>query len=174
MKMIEGIIIKNIKKNYDERGFFAEILREDWKELLYEEKIVQFNLSYSYPGVIRAWHRHLKGQIDNFVCINGSLKICAYDDSPNSPTYRELDEIILNSENPKIVRIPGLLWHGYKVIGNKPATLLYGVNKLYNYHEPDEERRPWNDPNIIPLSINGKKKDPRVGNKWDWNYPPYK
>ena len=62
--MIEGIVIKEIKKFTDERGYFSEILREDWKDITFDDQIIQFNLSYSYPEVVRAWHRHLKGQVD--------------------------------------------------------------------------------------------------------------
>ena len=173
-KMIEGIVIRDIKKFVDERGFFSELLREDWKELLFEDKIVQFNLSFSYPDIVRAWHRHLKGQIDYFICISGAIKVCAYDDITDSKTFGELDEIILSEEDLKVARIPGILWHGYKAVGTKPIKMLYGVNKLYNYKEPDEERRLWNDKTIIPKSINGKKNDPRVGNVWDWYYSPNK
>jgi len=172
--MIKGIEIKDLIKHVDERGFFSELLRQDWKELLGEDRIVQFNLSYSYPGIVRAWHRHLRGQDDYFICIEGSIKVCAYDDREDSETQGELDEIILSSERLRVARIPGILWHGYKAIGTKPIKLLYGVNKLYDYKNPDEERRPWNDPNIIPTSINGKKDDPRVEKPWDWNYPPHK
>lgn len=172
--MIEGIMIKNLVKHVDERGFFAELVREDWEELLIGDEIIQFNLSFSYPGMIRAWHRHLRGQVDYFICIDGSLKICIYDDREDSKTHRELDEIIVSDENLRIVRVPGMLWHGYKAIGTKSTKLLYGVNRLYDYMDPDEERRPWNDPTIIPQSINGKTDDPRIGKQWDWNYPPHK
>ena len=172
--MIEGIEIKYLLKHVDERGFFAQLMREDWKELLLDDKIIQFNLSYSYPGIVRAWHRHIRGQVDYFICIEGSVKICAYDDRENSKTYRELDEIILSSERLGVTRIPGILWHGYKAIGTKPTKLLYGVNRLYDYTNPDEERRNWNDPTIIPQSINGRTDDPRVGKPWDWNYLPYR
>jgi len=72
------------------------------------------------------------------------------------------------------VRVPGNLWHGHKTIGTNPIKLLYGVNRLYDYEDPDEERRLWNDPTIIPISINGRTDDPRVGRPWDWNYPPHK
>ena len=72
------------------------------------------------------------------------------------------------------MKIPGILWHGYKVLGEKPATVLYGVNKLYDYKNPDEVRRPWNDEKIIPNSINGKNNDLRVGKSWDWYYSPNK
>ena len=174
MKMIEGIKIKDILKHIDERGFFVELMREDWKKLLKEDRIVQFNLSYSYPGIVRAWHRLIRGQVDYFICIEGSIKVCAYDDREDSKTYGELDEIVLSSERLKIARIPGIVWHGYKAIGTKPIKLIYGVNRLYDYKNPDEERRPWNDSNLIPTAINGKKDDPRVGKPYDWNYPLYK
>ena len=42
------------------------------------------------------------------------------------------------------------------------------------YKNPDEERRPWNDPEIIPSEVNGNKKDPRINQPWDWFYPPHK
>jgi len=172
--MIEGIEKKDLIKHVDERGFFAELMREDWRKLLLDDKIVQFNLSYSYPGIVRAWHRHIKGQVDYFICIEGSVKICAYDDRVNSKTHGEINEIILSSERLGVARIPGILWHGYKAIDSKPTKLLYGVNRLYEYSNSDEERRPWNDLSIVPKSINGKTNDPRVGKPWDWNDLPYR
>jgi len=172
--MIEGIVVKYLLKHVDERGFFTELLRDDWTSLFQDDIIVQFNLSYSYPSIVRAWHRHLRGQVDYFICIDGSLKVCAYDDREDSKTYGELDEIILSSERLRVVRIPGILWHGYKAIGTQPTKLLYGVNRLYDYTDPNEERKPWNDPTIIPKSINGRTDDSRVGKRWDWNYPPHK
>ena len=172
--IIDGIEIRDLLKHVDERGFFVELFRDDWKDLFKSQFLFQFNLSYSYPNIIRAWHRHIRDQVDYFVCIEGSIKVCAYDDRKDSETYGELVEIILSDESLRVVRIPGILWHGYKAIGTKPTRLLYGVNRLYNYDDPDEERRPWNDPTIIPKSINGRTDDPRVGKPWDWNYPPYK
>jgi len=172
--MIEGIEIRDLIKHVDERGFFTELLRKDWKDFLKKDTVVQFNLSYSYPGIVRAWHRHIRGQTDYFICFDGTIKVCAYDDRKDSSTYGELDEIILSSERLRVARIPGILWHGYKAIGTKPIKLLYGVNRLYDYDDPDEERRPWNDPTIIPKSINGKIDDPRVGRPWDWYYSPNK
>ena len=172
--MIEGIRFKTLDKYIDERGFFTEIMKNNWIDLLGKDSLVQFNLSNSYPNIIRAWHRHLRGQVDYFIPIEGAVKICAYDDRKDSETYGELDEIILSSERLRVTRIPGILWHGYKAIGTESTRLVYGVNRLYDHEDPDEERRPWNDPTIIPRSINGRTDDPRVGKPWDWNYLPYK
>jgi len=171
-KLIEGVIVKEIKKFMDERGFFSELLRKDWSDITQDDAILQINLSQSHPNIVRAWHRHSRGQIDYFICIKGSIKVCAYDDRKDSSTYRELDEIILSEECLKVARIPGILWHGYKAISIKPTKTLYCVTKLYDYNNPDEERRPWNDKDIIPKSINGKFDDPRIGKSWDWFYTP--
>lgn len=163
--MLKGITVRPIKRLNDERGFFAEVFREDWKDLLSEERPVQANLSATYSGTIRAWHRHVRGQTDYFVVLDGGLKICAYDDE-----VKELDEIISMGRDLQMVRVPGHYWHGFKVLANETASLLYFTTRLYNYQNPDEERRPWNDPTIVPKIINGVKNDPRVNKPWDWNY----
>jgi dTDP-4-dehydrorhamnose 3,5-epimerase len=168
-KMIKGVIVKPLKKRPDERGFFTELFRKDWDDLFQGDEVSQTNFSITYPNMIRAWHRHLKGQVDYFAVLRGALKICIYDEE-----NKELNEIVSTGDIPQIVRVPGHYWHGFKVVGNEPAYLVYFVNKVYNYSEPDEERRPWNDPTVVPVIINGKKKDPRVGKPWDWNYPPHR
>jgi dTDP-4-dehydrorhamnose 3,5-epimerase len=165
LPQLPGIRVYDIKKIPDERGFFAEALREDWQDFLEGDRIVQANLSFSYPGMIRAWHRHLRGQVDYFIVLKGAMKICAYDDDPSSPTCGQLDEIIASSERLQVVRIVGKFWHGTKTISNEPSTTMYMVNRLYDYKNPDEERRPWNDPKII---------DPKTKSSFDWNKPPHK
>lgn len=167
--MLAGIVIRPLRRFADERGFFAEILRADWSDLLGEDRAVQANLSITYPGVVRAWHRHARGQVDYFVVIRGAAKICAYDEESG-----ELDEIVSTGENLQVVRVPGRYWHGFKALGTGPAYIVYFVNRLYDYERPDEERRPWNDPSIVPTSINGRGDDPRVGRPWDWFYPPHR
>ncbi len=167
--MLEGIEIKPLRRFADERGFFSELIRADWDDLLRGDEFVQANLSITYPGVVRAWHRHLRGQVDYFVVVRGAAKICAYDDESG-----ELDEIVSTGENLQVVRIPGKYWHGFKALGTEPVWLIYFVTRLYDYDNPDEERRPWTDPTIVPKSINGRTDDPRVGRPWDWFYPPHR
>jgi dTDP-4-dehydrorhamnose 3,5-epimerase len=117
----------------------------------------------------------VQGQIDYFLVVQGALKICAYDDNQESPgTKGKLIEIIATSRKPQIVRVPGFYWHGFKNVNNEPSLLVYFVNRLYDHKNPDEIRRPWNDPEIVPSEINGNKTDPRIGKSWDWLYPPHK
>jgi dTDP-4-dehydrorhamnose 3,5-epimerase len=173
--LIEGIRVYQAKKNLDERGYFAELFRDDWRDFLGSDHIVQLNTALTFPGIIRAWHRHKRGQNDYFVCLSGAIKVCAYDERDGSGTKDELVEIVLNGkEKLEIARITGECWHGYKSIGPEPALIAYGTTQLYDYKSPDEERRSWNDPKILPKSINGNRNDPRVGVPYDWNFPPHK
>jgi dTDP-4-dehydrorhamnose 3,5-epimerase len=167
--MLEGIAVKPLKKLVDERGSFTEIFRADWRDLIGEDCIVQANLSITYPNIVRAWHRHERGQVDYMIAVRGSLKICAYDDESG-----ELDEIISTAENLQVVRIPGKYWHGFKALGVEPAILIYFTNRLYDYNNPDEIRRPWNDQAVIPKVINGRRDDPRCNKPWDWFAPPHR
>ncbi len=158
--MLKGIEVYELKKFPDERGFFAEILRQDWNNLLGNEWVVQANLSYSYPGVVRAWHRHLKGQVDYFIVLKGAMKICAYDEKT-----KQLNEIVTSEHRLQVVRIPGHYWHGTKTVSHEPSLTLYFVTKLYDYDNPDEERKLWNDTSIL---------DSETKQPYDWERPPHK
>ena len=162
---LPGICSYRLEKNIDERGFFAEVLRKDWGDFLNTDWITQINLSKSYSGIVHAWHRHDKGQIDYLLVIDGTLKIVAYDDESSSPTQGHICEITVSSEQLELVRIPGNYWHGHKSVGSSDAVSIYMVTQLYDYENPDEERRVWNDPSII---------DPRTKEPYDWFSIPHK
>jgi dTDP-4-dehydrorhamnose 3,5-epimerase len=165
---LRGVRTLDLNVLPDERGYFAEALREDWKELE-DDRVAQINASFSYPGIIRAWHKHTRGQVDYFLVLQGAMKICAYEEDTG-----RMAEVIASGQKPTLVRIPGKYLHGTKTISNEPSLTVYFVTRLYDYKDPDEIRRPWNDQTIIPTEINANKHDPRVGKPWDWFTPPHK
>lgn len=152
--MLPGVKEYNLKKNIDERGYVIEVIRGDWKNLLGNDVVVQANLSSSYYGVIRAWHRHLRGQVDYLTVLQGEVKLCIYDDLSESPNQGQINEFIINANDHKLIRIPGQYWHGYKCIDYTGSLVLYFVTRLYDYSAPDEERRAWDDKTIIDPKTN--------------------
>lgn len=139
-KKIEGIEVKELKKNVDERGFLCELLRKDWG--IFDEFAMVYT-SVTYPGVARAWHCHPKTkQKDLFCVLSGMAKIVVYDQREDSPTKGLINEFVLGEDNMVLLKIPGECWHGFKALGTKPAVLLNFPTKLYNYEKPDEERLP--------------------------------
>jgi len=146
--MIHGVETRELQVNADERGHLVEVFREDWD--LYDPEPAMSYYSMTYPGIVRAWHRHLEGQVDHFICPKGRIKIGVYDDRKDSPTEGELNTFVVGEHNQVAVRIPGDCWHGFKAIGDEPAFLLNFPSKLYNYEKPDEERLP-HDTEEIPF-----------------------
>jgi len=147
--MIDGVEVHNLQVNTDERGHLVEMYREDWDT--YDPDPAMSYYSMTYPGIVRAWHRHHEGQIDHFVCPKGRIKIGIYDERENSPTEGELNTFVAGEHDQKVVRIPGKCWHGFKAIGDDPAFLINFPTKLYDYENPDEERIPY-DSDRIPLN----------------------
>ena len=66
---------------------------------------------------------------------------------------QQMSVITLNTKKPEGVMIPGHLWHGTKNIGTETSEIIYFINNLYDYDNPDEERKDFDDPSIInPIS----------------------
>lgn len=165
---LKHMLVRELPVRPDGRGFFCELFRADQTEL-FPEPVVQVNMSQSYPGVVRAWHRHARGQIDFFVVLQGSLRVCAFD-----PVSRNLEEVVVSDWKLSVVRVPGHLYHGTMAVGNNTALTVYGTTRLYEYSNPDEERLPWDSVAVVPLSVNGSTSDPRAGAPWDWLRPPHR
>ncbi len=137
-KMIEGIVIKQLKQAADERGWLTEVFRSDWAEF---KKFGQAYVTACYPQVVKAWHMHKK-QTDNMACIKGMMKLVLYDNRKNSKTKNEFNELIVGEKNLLLIQIPPLVWHGFKTISDDYALLLNVPTEVYNYKEPDEHRLP--------------------------------
>ncbi|MDI3548506.1 MAG: dTDP-4-dehydrorhamnose 3,5-epimerase [Halanaerobiales bacterium] len=142
--MIKGVKIKGLTKHLDDRGFFMEILRDDDHLLA---RFGQASMSLTYPGVIKAFHYH-KEQDDLWFFSSGNAQVVLYDLRPESTTKGERNIFYMGEDNPILLLIPKGVAHGYRVLGNKPATIIYFTTRSYNREEPDEYRIPWNDPEI--------------------------
>jgi dTDP-4-dehydrorhamnose 3,5-epimerase len=134
---IAGVKVKNLRAIPDERGWLMEILRADETELY--TKFGQVYVSATYPGVVKAWHYH-RVQIDNFVCISGMVKLVLVDTRSDSPTNGTINEFFLGSQNPMLVQVPNLVYHGWKCISPDTALVINVPNEPYHYAAPDEYR----------------------------------
>lgn len=142
--MIQDIIIKNLEKHPDERGFFEELIRCT-DPIFQNGKFGQLSHSRMHSGVVKAWHVH-KTQTDWWFVLTGTIKSVLYDTRKESHTYREIQEFILGEHSEQIVlRIPPGVAHGLKVLSG-PADLIYVTSSVYTKEE--EGRIPYNDPDI--------------------------
>ncbi|AQS56760.1 dTDP-4-dehydrorhamnose 3,5-epimerase family protein [Novibacillus thermophilus] len=142
--MIDGVRHKQLVKHCDDRGYFAELVRDD-EGLL--ERFGQMSVSMSYPGVIKAFHYHKK-QDDIWFFPSGNAQVVLVDMREDSRTFKETNVFYMGEENPSVLLIPRGVAHGYRVLGNEPLTIVYLTTQSYSPDAPDEYRIPWNDPEI--------------------------
>lgn len=140
--MINGVVVKPLRRIADERGFIMHMLREDDPDF---ERFGEIYFSTAYPGSVKAWHLH-KEMTLNYSVIVGMIKLVLYDDREGSSTRGELQEIFIGRENPQFVKIPPYVWNGFKGIGTEMAIL---ANCATLPHDPDEiiRKSPF-DPSI--------------------------
>jgi dTDP-4-dehydrorhamnose 3,5-epimerase len=144
MAKIHDVVIKKLITHSDDRGYFREVLREDDNLL---RQFGQTSVTKTYPGVIKAFHWH-KNQDDVWYVADGMVRAVLCDIRPHSPTYRQTQVVYAGEDNPVVILIPAGVAHGYQVLGNRPAVLFYHVTHSYDPADPDEERIPWDDPEI--------------------------
>jgi len=141
--MIDGVMVKELKVNLDERGSFTEIIRVT--DEFFKEGFGQWSVSRMYQGVIKAWHIHKK-QVDWWFIGSGVLKVALYDTRKDSPTYKKTMEILMgDNQNKKALRIPPGVAHGCKCISG-PSDLYYITSNVYD--PADEGRIKYDDPEI--------------------------
>jgi dTDP-4-dehydrorhamnose 3,5-epimerase len=142
---IDGVVVKNLKRIHDDRGFLMEIFRSDWSEF---QKFGQTYMTTCRPGIAKAWHYH-KLQWDHFVPIRGNALIGLYDPRDGSPSKGVLQEIeVKEGEQPKFIKIPPMVYHGFTPMDDKDIWVINTPTELYNYKQPDEYRLEWDDPGI--------------------------
>lgn len=117
--MIDGVLIKPLRKIPDERGTIMHMARSDDKEF---EKFGEIYFSTIYPNVIKGWHIH-KEMTLNYAVIYGMIKLVLYDERKNSQTKGKIQEIFMGWDNYCLVKIPPMVWNGFKGIGTTMAIV---------------------------------------------------
>ena len=90
-----------------------------------------------YPGVIKAWHIHSEMEL-NYAVVSGDIKLVLYDDRKDSKTKGNLMEIFTGEKNYLLIKVPPMVWNGFKGIGGKEAIV---ANCATISHRPDEIKR---------------------------------
>ena len=133
--MIKGVVVKKLDKFEDERGWLAEIFREDETDY----KPVMSYVSMTKPGVVRGPHEH-EFQSDCFVFVGpGSFEVHLWDRRDDSGSREEYMKIEAGEDNPCLIIVPPGVVHGYKCISDVPAMSINLPDKLYKGKGKKEE-----------------------------------
>ncbi|MCL6479887.1 MAG: dTDP-4-dehydrorhamnose 3,5-epimerase family protein [Peptococcaceae bacterium] len=95
--------------------------------------------------LIFKYHEH---QDDLWFFPVGNAQVVLYDLREDSPTRGETNVFYMGEDNPILFVILRMVAHGYRVLGNEPAIIIYFTTMSYNREKPDEKRIAWDDPAI--------------------------
>jgi len=139
--MIDGVIIKNLKKICDDRGRIMHMLKKSDEHY---DKFGEIYFSTAYPGVIKGWHEHTKMTL-NYCVIKGMIKLVLIDNRPKSSTYKKIQEIYLGEHNYVFVQVPAKIINGFKNISNEEAIIAnaadieHAENEIKRYDPHDKK-----------------------------------
>jgi len=145
MDLLDGVQVHQLENNLDERGSITEIFSEKQGKFFQPPRHIY--VSRIYAGVTKAWHFH-KLQTDYMTNVFGQLKVVLFDCRPKSPTRERVNEFFLGFENPKMIKIPPGILHGYKGIEGTAhyCIVVNCCSHSYNEKRPDEYRVHPHDP----------------------------
>ena len=153
---LSGVFILEPKVFGDTRGFFYESFNaRRFAELTgVTTPFVQDNHSKSARHVLRGLHyqiRQAQGKLLRAVA--GEVLDVAVDIRRSSPTFGQVETVVLSAENKRMLWIPPGFAHGFVVL-SESAEFLY---KTTDYWAPEHERCIlWNDPQLaIDWQLNG-------------------
>ncbi len=131
---IEGLKIIQLKVLGDSRGFFVERYHAGrFAEAGLPTDFVQDNHSRSAPGILRGLHyQHTPPQGKLVGVTRGRVWDVAVDIRPHSKTFGKYHAVELTGDNGVLFWIPAGFAHGFCVLGDEPADMMYKVSGLYN------------------------------------------
>lgn len=118
----------------DARGFFVERFNAaKFADAGLPTEYVQDNHSRSAPGVLRGLHYQYAPAQGKLVGVTrGAVWDVAVDVRPDSATYGQWYGVELSDMNGRLLWVPPGFAHGFCVLGDAPADMLYKVTGLYN------------------------------------------
>ena len=145
---MQGIEIKELNPFEDQRGWLAEIIRDDESGF----RPVMSYLSMTKPGLVRGPHEHVE-QTDYF-CFIGKFRLYLWDNRKESLTYKQ-HKFFDTSETPTIAIVPPGIVHAYKNMANVEGLVINMPDMLYRGEgkkEAVDEVRYEDDP-LSPFRI---------------------
>jgi dTDP-4-dehydrorhamnose 3,5-epimerase len=130
----EGLKLIELVVHGDARGFFVERFRVDvFREHGLPTDFAQENHSRSAPGVLRGLHYQVDPAQGKLIgVVRGRIWDVVVDIRTDSPTFGRSYGVEIDDVNGLLLWVPAGFAHGFCVLGDEPADVLYKVDGLYN------------------------------------------
>lgn len=161
---IDGVLLFELERHTDVRGWFAEDYRRAW--LPDAREVVQGNVSFSRARVLRGLHVH-RHQADWWTFLAGSAFVGLFDHRASSPTHGVGIGLRIDAdEGLRGLYVPSGVAHGF--YAERDLILHYLVDA---YHTGEDELGiAWDDPALgiawpdrTPITSERDRSNPPLG-----------
>lgn len=130
---LPGVLLIEPQVFGDDRGFFMETWQQQrYRQAGIKHDFVQSNLSQSKQGVLRGLHYQNPNPQGKLIqVLAGEVFDVAVDIRLGSPTFGNVESVILSAENKKQFYIPEGFAHGFCVL-SETALFCYQCTNYYN------------------------------------------
>ncbi len=145
---IQDLKLIQLKIHGDSRGFFVERFKASvFADAGLPTRFVQDNHSRSAPGILRGVHYQTGPAQGKLVgCVRGRIWDVAVDLRVDSPTFGRWAGYELSDTNGQLLWIPPGFGHGFCVLGEEPADVMYKVTAPYS--PTGDGGVKWDDPDL--------------------------
>ena len=127
---MDKVKIKKLDVKADNRGFVAEIVRDEDLENP-NKKFGQIYVTTAKPGQTKGKHYHER-KTEWFCVVKGKGLLTLIDKASN-----DRQEIKMGEDNMVAVQIPPNVWHAIKNTGDNEMYLLAYIDESFNPNDPD-------------------------------------
>jgi len=145
-KQIDDVQLIPLSLHVDDGGDFQEIARIN-DGVIHEIgafTLRQINRSRFNPGLVKAFHLHMKQDEVWAVHPLDRLLVGLLDVRKGSRTEGIQMRVVLGGGDSRMLYIPKGVAHGGTVLGHGPVDVFYLVNQHFSIEDSDEWRLPWN------------------------------
>jgi dTDP-4-dehydrorhamnose 3,5-epimerase len=144
---IEGVEIVDLARHHDDGGALTELARltEGRTESPAGFTLRQVNYSEVEPGVIKAFHLHVRQTDVWYVPPSDRMLLVLVDVRKGSLTEGARMRLMLGDGSSRLVSIPPGVAHGVRNLGVAVGRIIYFVDVQFTAEpaESDEGRLPW-------------------------------
>lgn len=144
---LKGAYIIDIERLEDERGFFARTwCQKEFHDHNLNSKLVQCSVSYNAKkGTLRGMHYQTEPfeECKLIRCTRGSIYDVIVDIRQASATYGQYIDVVLSSENRRMLFVPEGFAHGFLTLEDN-TEIFYQMSEFFAPNHSKGFR--WNDP----------------------------
>ncbi|HRE49478.1 MAG TPA: dTDP-4-dehydrorhamnose 3,5-epimerase family protein [Aggregatilineales bacterium] len=147
--LIDGVKIHSQVTQQDERGTLTELYSPYWR---FDSIPLVFLYTVTVrPGKAKGWAVH-HDQVDRYFFWGGTAKLVLFDDRPESPTYKLINELYFSEFNRSLVLVPPHIYHAVQNVGTTDVVMINLPSEPYHHDDPDKYTLPLEN-DLIPYTF---------------------